>query len=63
MKIDVAKIRTFLLRNNMYQYELAKKLSITESHLSKILRGREKPSKGLEERICGVINQHISGNG
>jgi len=51
MQIDRVKVKAYLAEKQIYQYELANKLGITESHLSKILRGRVEPSKELVGKI------------
>ncbi len=53
--VDRVKILNFLYENDMPQYRLAQRLGITETHLSKVLRGRIKPSRGLEGDLYKMI--------
>ncbi len=57
MKINRLKLKEYLLKNSIYQYQLAKKLGITESDLSKILRGRLVPNECITERINKAIKK------
>lgn len=57
MKFDRADLKAALVRANMYQYDFAKELNITESHLSKILRGRVRPSNKLIAKILAVLKE------
>lgn len=54
MKFDRYKIKAKLLRRNMHQYVFAKKLGITEAHLSKIITGRVNPSNELVLKMACI---------
>ena len=47
MEFDRCEIKARLLRRNVHQYVFAKRLGITEAHLSKVLTGRVTPSNEL----------------
>lgn len=55
MKIDNRKLKIALINNGMRQYQLAQKVGINESNLSKIMTGRLNPGKDLLKRICEVL--------
>ena len=57
MALNIIRVKEFLLRRGMHQYELARYLGVTESHLSKILRGRAKPSADLTKRISKLVTK------
>ncbi len=50
------KLMMFLEKNQIYQYQFAAALGVTESHLSKVLRGRTRPSPELVRKIA-VLQQ------
>lgn len=51
MTFDKIKLKSFLAAKGEYQYRFAKELGITESQLSKIMRGRVQPSQELIKKI------------
>lgn len=53
--VNRIKILNYLYENDMPQYRFAQKLNITETHLSKVLRGRVKPSKDLIIKLYKII--------
>ena len=57
MTLNIIKIKGFLLHRNMHQYELARYLGVTESHLSKVLRGRQKPGEDLTRRMNKLVTK------
>jgi len=54
MKFDRCIIAARLSRRNVHQYVFAKKLGITEAHLSKILTGRVSPSNELALKMTRI---------
>ena len=56
MKLDSVKIKEYLFRTRTHQYELAAKLGVSEAFLSKVIRGRVKPSEVLVERVNEILN-------
>jgi transcriptional regulator with XRE-family HTH domain len=48
---------TYLCKNELHQYQLAEKLGITETYLSKMLRGRVKPNKDLVVKFNTIVNR------
>ena len=57
MELDRAKLKADLIRKDMHQYQLAQQLGVTEAYLSKILRGRTKPSKELVTKISKALHR------
>ena len=55
MKLDVERIKQHLFKNKKYQYQLADELQISEAVLSKIIRGRIKPSQFMVEQIDRIL--------
>lgn len=55
MRINPAKLKALLVERKMKQWELAKKLDIHETNLSKIMTGRLDPSRDLVRRISRVL--------
>jgi len=55
MGFDRVKLKGMLMRKNIYQYDFAKELNVTESYLSKILKGRIKPSSKLIARMSTIL--------
>jgi transcriptional regulator with XRE-family HTH domain len=58
MKLDRARLKASLARRDMYQYQLAGRLGVTETYLSKVLRGRTKPSAELLTKISRVLRSN-----
>lgn len=57
MGFDRVRLKGQLIRNNILQYEFARKLAITESHLSRILKGRVRPSRDLVTKMSEILKQ------
>ena len=55
IEIDYPKIKEILARKRIKQWELAKKVGVCETHLSKVMVGRLKPSKELVNKICKAL--------
>lgn len=55
--MDGAKIKAYLAEHGVYQYQLADKLKVSETHLSKVLRGRAKPSKQLILNLQKILSE------
>ena len=52
--MDCVKVIMLLKKNQIYQYQLAEQLGVTESYLSKVLRGREQPSPELVKKMEAI---------
>lgn len=55
MGFDRVKLKAMLMRKNIYQYDFANRLNVTESYLSKILKGRIKPGSKLIARMSIIL--------
>lgn len=55
--LDSARLKANLFKENIHQYELANQLGVTETYLSKVLRGRVKPSKELVAKISKTLKR------
>jgi len=60
MRIDPAKLKALLVERKMKQWELAKRVDIHETNLSKIMTGRLDPSRDLVRRMCRVLRVSLS---
>lgn len=59
MGFDRIRIKTELAKRNIYQYDFAQRLNITESHLSRILKGRSKPSEAIEKACAKALQVSV----
>ena len=57
MKIDGGKVKDYLLKTRKHQYELAAMLGVTEAFLSKVIRGRIKPSRLMIEQVHKILTR------
>lgn len=60
MRIDPVKLKALLVERKMKQWELAKRVDIHETNLSKIMTGRLDPSRDLVRRMCRVLRVPLS---
>ena len=60
--MNMTNIKMYLFKHNIHQYQLAMKLNITETHLSKVMRGRVKPSRQLSAKIEAVLGEKNEDN-
>jgi len=60
MRINSANLKALLVERKMKQWELAKRVDIHETNLSKIMTGRLDPSRDLVRRMCRVLRVPLS---
>ncbi len=53
--MKLTKIKFYRLERGIFQWEVAKKVGIPESQLSKIENGRVSPSQDLIEKIAATL--------
>jgi len=54
--MDGIELKILRIRAGIRAYELARRLGMSESALSRIETGRRQPSPELTERIAGALN-------
>lgn len=55
MKIDPIKIKTLLMKRGLKQWQLAEKLGIYETSLTKIIYGRQRMDRSLLKKMCYAL--------
>jgi len=53
--MNLMSIKTKLIKKELFQYELADRLGVSETFLSKVLNGRIAPTQEFKKRIYKVL--------
>ena len=52
-------LKTRILERGLSQVEFSREIKVSENHLSRIIRGWDRPSPELKERMAGALGARV----